>query len=1182
MNSGEIKLEIRVDDKGIATVTNFAQKTGKEMEELGNKIEKKAGGGFKALGTRAAQTLKTMSGGLRKAGAVAGKVALKIGKIGLGITAAFGAATGKAIQFAISKFAGFESAMANASTLVDTAKVSMEGLKKGIMELPPSLGSATQNAEALYQALSAGVAPAESVKFVGEAAKAAKAGLTDTFTAVDAGTTVLNAFGMQSENAGNIFDQMFKTVEQGKTTFGELSGTIGRLSPIASAASVSTEEMFASIATLTKGGFATSEAVSRMSTALGAVIKPSKEASDLSEKLGLNFSATALKSKGLAGFLDSVKDATGGNIEKMAQLFGGMESLSVMLALTGKQSGEFKNILGEMENAAGSVDTAFGKQKVTLSSLWETFKNSIGKQAILLGEKLAPSIKDVIEKVSAWVENNQDLIQSKVVEFANKFAEAVQWGIQNFDKFIPVAETAWEIVKGMAIGFKTVGEAIGITAAKIVGFVEKAATLKPIKMIFEALIKKSPAKPWGKAVKEMKNDLNGFKKKNTLTFDASGFPKEIKKESKKATKAQEKAIKKLNDLYIKHTGTKIDQVEHWYAEQLDYTKKNIKDERSRYYVIAQLNAVRAAKIADIDKNISDKKSEYYLKWKKWAEDETETATKLAGDKLNAYRAMYDDMKGFAWESYDLQVDLIRRQATEYERLTGDSATASAWMNEKINEAWIDSARKSDNFFDGVKAGFIDIQKSTSTWGEFGYNIVKTFADKSKAALSDILFDAIKGDLGDLSTYWDTVWKSMTRTASDQLSNFLVSGVTDALSGEGSIIDSVIGAGASLLDDIIGLIPGLAVGAWDTSALDSLDKEGGKLALFHPGEMVVPENIAKQMRNVYGGWGDLAATTAALSGQNSAMLMDAFGASAAKYGSASLNAVINGYNIGDVLGAYLPGLIGSSMTNMGLWAVGSSSNWGKAGAGFGAALGNLAAPGSFLASLFGGVGFGMIGNAIGDVIDARNSEWMWDYYESAFGHLSHQTSKGMDTYYSMFGKDMTVDQFNMVLSMFPSMWQALEAKNEVTPMSQLTAWAVAADSENVLMSFGPSAPSFAGDTNYTDSSGVAGGAPGPGGVWDGYDYDFDASYKKGTGLAGLPYTGSFLGHEGEIIYSPEKSDIIRQGAMNGGSGPVYVDLGGLHVTVVVGGEELDGHIAKVADGVRVKAERRGMGSEALYN
>jgi len=539
MGKDKVYITLEVDDKGTAVVRKFDKNT----QDAFNGMKAKSA----AVGSKMNASFLKAAKGLGTIAAKAGMVGAKIASLG----AAFAAAAGSfVLKKAIGEFGAFEAAMANAATLVDTSIISMKALETQVMALPSSLGSATENAKGLYQTLSAGIEPAKAVEFLGKAAKAAKAGLTDTFTAVDAGTTILNAFGMQTEDATKIYDLMFKTVEQGKTTFEELAGSVGKLSPIASAASVSAQEMFAALATLTKGGFKTSEASARMATALGTIIKPSKEASDMAGELGLQFNAQALKAQGLAGFLNSVKSATGGNIEQMAQLFGGMESLSVMLALTGKQSGEFTKILGEMENSAGSVDTAFGKQKVTMKALWETFQNSIGKQAIILGRELAPAIKGVIDDVSKWMEENKELIKTKIVEFAGLLAEKIKWARDNFSAFVPVLKGAMTIISGVARAFNAVGKAIGTTVAAVTLFIENMGKLKPVKWILKFMGKGSTEAPLSAKIEEMKarvwdfaDYIDQFDPKFTVDFTPIGETSTA--DPKKATAGQLDAYREM-------------------------------------------------------------------------------------------------------------------------------------------------------------------------------------------------------------------------------------------------------------------------------------------------------------------------------------------------------------------------------------------------------------------------------------------------------------------------------------------------------------------------------------------------------------------------------------------------------------------------------------------------------------
>ena len=406
---------------------------------------------------KAGSRLGTAMGGIGKVAQVGFKAAA------LGVTALGGALTGSLMAYG-----NYEKALNNVATLVDTSVVDVKELGKGIMALPSSLGPATDNVNALYQALSAGVAPAESVKFVGEAAMAAKAGLTDAFTAVDAGTSVLNAFGLETADAGRIFDEMFKTVEQGKTTFPELAAGIGKIAPIAAAAGLSTSAMFAGIAALTKGGLATREAVTYLRQALANVIKPGEEAVKMAESLGLEFNATALKTKGLQGFMMSVREATGGNIETMAKLFGSVEALNAVMALTGGQAKDFAEAEKAIADSAGAVNTAFEKQRTGVLAMLEEMWTSIKKVAIIVGEKLAPYFKEVVGRISEWVTANQDLIGQKFEEYLKL---VVDWTTEAWRVFkedlVPVLKVVWDLLKEGIGWVDKWGGTVGVVMAAV-------------------------------------------------------------------------------------------------------------------------------------------------------------------------------------------------------------------------------------------------------------------------------------------------------------------------------------------------------------------------------------------------------------------------------------------------------------------------------------------------------------------------------------------------------------------------------------------------------------------------------------------------------------------------------------------------------------------------------------------
>lgn len=231
----------------------------------------------------------------KKVGEAGKKVTDAGKKMSAGVTAPIigaGAAAGKLAM-------DFEDSMAKVSTIADTTQVPIEDLKNGIMDLSSKTGqSADDLSEAMYQAMSASVETGDAVEFLDTAVKAAVGGFTDNATAVDGLTSVLNAYGMEASKVESIANQMLITQNLGKTTFGELASSIGQVTPIAASLGITTEELFSSLAATTAQGLGTSESITALKAAMSNIIKPSKEASEAAQTLGIDFSVSALQSKG--------------------------------------------------------------------------------------------------------------------------------------------------------------------------------------------------------------------------------------------------------------------------------------------------------------------------------------------------------------------------------------------------------------------------------------------------------------------------------------------------------------------------------------------------------------------------------------------------------------------------------------------------------------------------------------------------------------------------------------------------------------------------------------------------------------------------------------------------------------------------------------------------------------------
>lgn len=400
------------------------------------------------------------------------------------ITAPIVGAGTAAAKFAID----FEQGMAKVSTIADTTKVPIESLKKGLLDLSTQTGmSVNELTEAEYQAISAGVDTASSVEFLSTAVKAAKGGFTDTKTAVDGLSTVMNAYGLKASEVKRVTDEMMVAQNYGKTSFGEMASSMGKVIPIAASVNVSTKELFASLAVLTKNGISTSEAVTGLKAAMSNIIKPSSEASKLAAQLGIEFNAAHLKSVGWAKFLEEIREKTGGNTEQMAKLFGSVEALNTVMVLAGKGSQDFSTALGLIENAAGTTDQAFEKMNNTTGNKLTKSFNALKNSAIQFGDTIAPIIQRVADVIQTLAEKIQNLSPAQqqmilmfgaivaaigpVLLFIGKLISAVGTISTVFGTATGAMATAGAGVTATGGMFAALTSPIGITIAAIAGLI---------------------------------------------------------------------------------------------------------------------------------------------------------------------------------------------------------------------------------------------------------------------------------------------------------------------------------------------------------------------------------------------------------------------------------------------------------------------------------------------------------------------------------------------------------------------------------------------------------------------------------------------------------------------------------------------------------------------------------------
>ena len=267
------------------------------------------------------------------------------------------------------------------------SELDLSKVRSELLSLDSRLGSAADNAGALYFAYSSGVRGTEKelVKFTGEVGKLSQAIVAGQIPTMDAVTSIMNAYGKTASDVTEISDMFFQVVKQGKTTGSSFANTIGSVAGVAANAGVSLDELGAAAATLTTT-MPTERAITSLSALITAFIKPTDEATKVAQKYGIELNAAALKSKGLSGVMAELNSKVGTNTEAIAQIVPSIEGMRAAVALAGGQYKMFADNMEIFEDKAGSSAEAFATQAQNLDKQIASLPDTFNKISIQVGE----------------------------------------------------------------------------------------------------------------------------------------------------------------------------------------------------------------------------------------------------------------------------------------------------------------------------------------------------------------------------------------------------------------------------------------------------------------------------------------------------------------------------------------------------------------------------------------------------------------------------------------------------------------------------------------------------------------------------------------------------------------------------------------------------------------------------
>lgn len=423
---------------GIGAILKFATDAAvanvRAASETVNKLEKD----FKRIGRGAAQ----VAGGVDKIASAMAPALLGAGAAAAG---------------AVKKFADFDDAMAVVRTIWSESEEELQRLGGAMQELSIEFGRRTPEiAASAYEALSASVPAEELAEFVELAGKSAVGGLTNMRTAVDVLTTTVNTYGAAlgenatvTERALKASDVLLKIQEKGKTTLDRLGMAMGFVLPAAQSLGVELEDVAAAMATMTASGIRTSTAATSLRQVMATIAKPTKEARDAAEELGIELGPAALRAKGLSGFLADLIEKTDGSTDALVKLFPSVEAFNAIAKLAAGGSEAFMTNLAEMQDVVGTTEQTFAKRTDSIKIQAQRVFSALG----VLAEKTGAAI--VEEFGFKGIGGLADMIAEKMPEIVESIRDFVRGVREGFGAAMETLQPLWE-------GFRSVAEGLGI------------------------------------------------------------------------------------------------------------------------------------------------------------------------------------------------------------------------------------------------------------------------------------------------------------------------------------------------------------------------------------------------------------------------------------------------------------------------------------------------------------------------------------------------------------------------------------------------------------------------------------------------------------------------------------------------------------------------------------------------
>lgn len=322
--------------------------------------------------------------------------------VGIGVAAIGG------LGVAVKTAANFEQSMNKVAAVSGVTGAEFDALREQAKELGRTTAfSASEAAEAMYFLSSAGFDVAEMMTAMPGILDLAAAGNLDLATAADIASNILSGYGFEAEEIGRVNDVMAGTFKNANTNVAQLGDAMKFVAPVASASGVSFEEAAAAIGKLSDAGIQGGMAGTTLRGIISALEKPTGQAADAIERLGIKTHDSSGMLLPLADIVGQLEESGLSTADAMT-IFG-QRAGPGMMALVGQGADSLAELTTKLEESGGTAQAMADRQLEGLNGALTQMKSALEGAAIGIGEQLLPFVTRLAEAFTGLVQWVGDL-----------------------------------------------------------------------------------------------------------------------------------------------------------------------------------------------------------------------------------------------------------------------------------------------------------------------------------------------------------------------------------------------------------------------------------------------------------------------------------------------------------------------------------------------------------------------------------------------------------------------------------------------------------------------------------------------------------------------------------------------------------------------------------------------------